>query len=433
MIRQFARIERVNKLACSRPLIKNGGNPSQLYIPVLAERRLSGWRNCKILAISGNPRISSMAFYLDLAFRRTMLKSARGTICDHPLGRFGPRIQTPYSSGPVSSPHYDADPASGGAVKVSPFQGRTRKSISSPGDSNRTRNPNVSYRSKTLHAHPVSRRVFTGILSCTFVLTASVALADAPDADPAVEAELFSAIEAGKIDVKFIPLNTTKANVLVRNLTDQPMTLQLPARFAGVPVARQFGGGGMGGGMGGMGGGMGGGGMGGGGGGGQAMGGGMGGGGMGGGGMGGGGMGGGGMGGFMRIAPQRQQKVAVTTVCLEHGRPDPTPKMAYKIVPLDIVTKDERVHVLCEALGNRQVAQNTAQAAAWNLMDNLSWEKLAMKNRIESKYTGTVRWFSPIELQSAIAVVREATRIAESRNESEPSLSQPEESLSGDS
>ncbi|MCA9135753.1 MAG: hypothetical protein KDB00_03315, partial [Planctomycetales bacterium] len=111
----------------------------------------------------------------------------------------------------------------------------------------------MSYRSKTLNAHPLSRRMFAGILSCSLALTASVALADAPEADPAVDAELFSAIEEGKIDVKFIPLDTTKANVLVRNLTDQPMTLQLPARFAGVPVARQFGGG-----MGGMGGGMGG-------------------------------------------------------------------------------------------------------------------------------------------------------------------------------
>ena len=144
-------------------------------------------------------------------------------------------------------------------------------------------------------------------------------------------------------------------------------------------------------------------------------------------------MGGGGMGGFMRIAPQRQQKVAVTTVCLEHGRPDPTPKMAYKIVPLNVVTKDDRVHVLCEALGNGQVAQNTAQAAAWNLMDKLSWEKLATKNRVESKYTGNVRWFSPIEIRQAIAVVQEATRISDERNSSESSQSEYSESESSES
>lgn len=323
----------------------------------------------------------------------------------------------------------DALSAPNWAVKVSPFHGRIRTSVSSPGDSNRTRNPNVSYRTKTHSNRSISRRMFTGVLSCTFALTAGLAKADAPAKEAPIDAELFNAIEEGKVDVKFIPLNTTKANVLVRNLTDQPMTVRLPAKFAGVPVNRQFGGGGMGGmGGGGMGGGgMGGGGMGGGGG--QAMGGGMGGGGMGG-GMGGGGMGGGGMGGFMRIPPQRQQKLAVTTVCLEHGKPDPTPKMAYKIIPLDVVTKDDRVHVLCEALGNRQIAQNTAQAAAWNLMDKLSWEKLASKNRVESKYTGNVAWFSPIEIQSAIAVVREATRIAEARRET---TSESEESLSSES
>lgn len=254
-------------------------------------------------------------------------------------------------------------------------------------------------------------------------------MADRPAEPNSIQAELFTAMDDGQVEVKFIALNTTKANLLVRNLTDQPMTIKIPAKFAGVPINRQFGGGGGGmggGGMGGGGGGMGGGG----GGGGQTMGGGGGGGGMGGGGMGGGGMGGGG-GGFMRIPPQRQQKLTVPTVCLEHGKPDPTPKMAYKIVPLDMVTKDDRVHVLCEALGNRQVAQNTAQAAAWNLMDKLSWEKLAAKNRIESKYTGNVRWFSRIEIHSAIAVVQEATRIAEIRKESESS--EPSESLSSES
>lgn len=292
------------------------------------------------------------------------------------------------------------------------------------------------YRIEMSSIGKMSRRVFSGAVAGALAMVASVALADAPAEPQTADSEFFSAMDAGKIEVKFIPVNASKANVLVRNLTDQPMTLQMPAAFAGVPINRQMGMGGMGGmggGMGGMGGGMGG--MGGGGG--QAMGGGMGGGGMGG-GMGGMGGGMGGMGGMMRVAPNRQQKLAVTTVCLEHGKPDPTPKMAYKIVPLDLVTTDQRVHVLCEALGNRQVAQNTAQAAAWNLMDKMSWEELAAKNRVESKYTGNIRWFSPIEIRSAIAVVGEATRIADARSpssetESLSDDSHVEESLSEDS
>jgi len=202
--------------------------------------------------------------------------------------------------------------------------------------------------------------------------------------EEAVDAELFAAIDAGQIDVKYIPLDATKANVLIKNLTGKPLSLQLPSAFAGVPVLAQ---GMMGGGMGGMGGG----------GGAQA---------------GGGGMDGGGMGDFM-IPPERMRKVAVKTVCLEHGKQDPNPRMAYKIVPLEQFTTDPRVRVLCEALGKGQVAQNTAQAVAWHMLDGLTWEQLAAKNRSESKYTGNVRWFSPLELRTAIAVVDEVTKLAE--------------------
>ena len=222
-----------------------------------------------------------------------------------------------------------------------------------------------------------------------FVLGGSSLRADdAPAADDTITAEMFAAMDAGQIDVKFIPINATKANVLVKNLTDKPMNLKLPAAFAGVPVLAQFGGGMGGGGMGGMGGGgMGGGGMGGGGGGGQSM---------------GGGMGGGGMGGG---------------VCLEHGKPDPNPKMAYKIVPIEQFTDSSNVRLVCEALGNGLITQNTAQAAAWHLMDKMSWRELAQKNRVESRYTGTIRWFSPLELKTAMLVVQEIDRIVSTSDE----------------
>ncbi len=243
---------------------------------------------------------------------------------------------------------------------------------------------------------------------------------EAIDKGDAINVGLFEAMDAGQVDVKFIPQDAKKANVLIKNLTDKPLHLRLPDAFASVPVLGQ----GFGGGMGGMGGGMmGGGGMGGGGmgGGGQAGGGGMG--GMGGGGMGGGGMMGGGGGGFMRVPPERMKKFSVTTVCLEHGKPDPNPKIPYKIVPLEQFTNNPRIRVVCEALGYNQVTQNTAQAAAWHIMDNMSWQELAVKNRVESKYIGNIRWFSPIELRTAVAVVGEATRIAKERTESDSSQS----------
>ncbi len=263
----------------------------------------------------------------------------------------------------------------------------------------------------------MSRRMLLGCCAAiTFSMNGAFAAeAVKPKAVAAVGAavEWFAAEEAGQIEVKFIPKNATEATVLVKNLTKGPVTIKLPEAFAAVPINAQgmmggMGGGGMGGG------GMGGGGMGGGGGGGgQGMGGGMGGGGMGGGGMGGGGMGGGGMGGMMRVAPEKQLKVKVATVCLEHGKPDPNPKMVYKMIPAEQFTQDARVLSVCKMLGYGMVTQNTAQAAAWHFTDSLSWEELAAKNRVESKYTGNVPFFTPFEIRQASLVVAEATRLAD--------------------
>lgn len=289
------------------------------------------------------------------------------------------------------------------------------------------------------------------ILSVVFAVGATVlsgttcrsAIAGGGEADE--QAALFAAMDAGQIETEFIPISAARANLIVKNLTDKPLRIQMPATFAGVPVQAQMmggmggggmggmGGGGMGGGMGGMGGGMGGGGgqsMGGGGG----MGGGMGGmgggmGGMGGGGMG--GMGGGGMGGGMfTVKPGRVHKMALDTVCLEHGKPDPTPRMKYAIVPLDQVTSDPAVALLCHAVGSGQVAQNTAQAAAWNLMDGLSWSELAEKNRVENSYSGNIPYFSQLELQAARAVVAEAQRATAEESPSNTSRSSESESSS---
>ena len=264
----------------------------------------------------------------------------------------------------------------------------------------------------------ISRSRVVLSLVAAALLTATLspsAMAERRPAEDALNLEMFAAMDAGQVDVKIIPQDATKANIIIKNLTDKPVHLQLPDAFASVPVLAQgFGGGGLGGGGGG---GLGGGG--GGGGGGQAGGGGMGGMGGGGGGMGGGGMGG----GMMRVAPEKMMKFSVKTVCLEHGKPDPNPKMPYKIIPIDQFTSKTDVHVLCESLGYNQVGQNTAQAVAWHLMDGLSWQKLAAKNRVESKYTGNESWFSLAELRAAQMVTSRVAQVAEERAKSDSSES----------
>jgi hypothetical protein len=87
--------------------------------------------------------------------------------------------------------------------------------------------------------------------------------------------------------------------------------------------------------------------------------------------------------------------------------------MKYTIVPIDTFTKDQKVVELCKMLGRGEVPQNAAQATAWHLTDNLSWEKLASMNRVELRTVGYAeRFFTPAELELAFRIAAEATNRA---------------------
>ena len=240
-------------------------------------------------------------------------------------------------------------------------------------------------------------------------------------ASDGVEVEMFQAMADGQLDVDYIAKDATQANLVFHNRTDKPLKIKLPETFGAVHVLAQGRGGGGMGGMGGGGmGGMGGGAMGGmGGGGGQGMGGGMGGGGMGGGGMGGGGMGG----GMFRVDADKPRKMPVATVCLEHGKLDPTSRMKYKVVPLEVVNADPQISELCKLLGNGKVSQNAAQAAAWHVANGLTWQELMSKPRVISKYTGTEMFFSQFEVQNAIRLVAQVAQVKDDATESGSSYS----------
>jgi len=105
--------------------------------------------------------------------------------------------------------------------------------------------------------------------------------------------------------------------------------------------------------------------------------------------------------GFMRIEPEKTRKLTATTVCLEHGKPDPHPRIAYQMIPIEKFTDNAQVVELCRQLGRHEIAQTTAQAAAWHLANGLSWEKIAGINRLESRYLGNIKFFKPAELKRA--------------------------------
>ncbi len=221
-----------------------------------------------------------------------------------------------------------------------------------------------------------------------------------------VEVEMFRAMAEGQLDVDYIAKDATQANLIFRNRTDKPLKIKLPETFGAVHVLAQ----GMMGGGGGMGGGgMGGGGMGGGGG--QGM---------------GGGMDQGGMmgGGMFRVDADKPRKMPVATLCLEHGKLDPTPRMTYKVVPLDVVNANPQVGELCKLLGQGKVSQNSAQAAAWHLANGLSWQELMNKPRVVSKYTGVEMFFSQFEVQRAMRLVAQVKSEIDEREVSASSSSE---------
>jgi hypothetical protein len=133
---------------------------------------------------------------------------------------------------------------------------------------------------------------------------------------------------------------------------------------------------------------------------------------------------GGGGGGFFNVAPEKVRKINVAVVCLEDGKEDPTPRMAYRIVPIESFTDKGEVIELCKMLGRGELPQNTAQAAAWHLANGLSWEALAAKDKHRSATTGfSEKYFTAEEIQLAAQAAGESIRRAEAQEKKTPESS----------
>jgi hypothetical protein len=241
--------------------------------------------------------------------------------------------------------------------------------------------------------------------------------AAAPDVSK-IPVDLFDAMKSGDIDVKFIAKNSREAQLLVKNKTDQPLTVKLPEAFAAVPVLAQAAVGAGGGnnksysknsnnnnqnqGVGGGGG-------------------------FGGGGIGGGGIGGG---GAFDVAPEKVAKIKLETVCLEHGKKEPTAIVPYEIRPIDTFTSDPKVQELCKLLGTGQLNQRAAQAAAWHLANHMTWEQL-MDKKIHHLLGGDEIYFSADDIRSAMQIADRAIKLADAR-ESGSSSSPSHDTASSD-
>ena len=217
--------------------------------------------------------------------------------------------------------------------------------------------------------------------------------------------EVFSGIEKGQIEVRLIPRDSTKANLMIRNKTDKPLNVVLPHAFAGVPVLAQIPNGLIGnnrigndrrap----------------------QML------------GVGPGGNNPWGPGqrnlgipnpggpnlppGFLfNVAPEKVGKLKLTGVCLEHGKPNPRPKFKYQIKPIRSVTDKSGVAELCEMLGRGEIGQRVAQLAAWHLNNDLSWQRLA--NMRTSSRVASRPIYTSQELLAGKKAAEMATKLAE--------------------
>ncbi|MFN9367412.1 MAG: hypothetical protein ACK6CT_01400, partial [Planctomycetia bacterium] len=68
----------------------------------------------------------------------------------------------------------------------------------------------------------------------------------------------------------------------------------------------------------------------------------------------------------LTVMPGKMRSVRVPTVCLQHGRPEPSQRMTYKLVSLESHSKDPKLAVVLEALARVEISQTVAQSAAWH-------------------------------------------------------------------
>ncbi len=227
--------------------------------------------------------------------------------------------------------------------------------------------------------------------------------------DPSAQrVALFDGMSDGKLNVKVVAQNPFGGSIYIENPSNKPITVDMPDAFVTVPVLRQFGGGGGGGrgGAGGPGGGA------------QAGGGGAG------GGFGGGGGGGLGGGGMFSIPPEHTAKIAFHSVCLEHGKTDPDATMHYKLIPVSEYTNNEQLAALITMVAKNAIDPQVAQAAAWHLSSNMSWQDLAAKQSTEIGFTDQP-YFTQQALFQAQQLVVEARGLAQERATAKSKVAEP--------
>ncbi|REJ74950.1 MAG: hypothetical protein DWQ34_14745 [Planctomycetota bacterium] len=105
-------------------------------------------------------------------------------------------------------------------------------------------------------------------------------------------------------------------------------------------------------------------------------------------------------------------------VCLEHGKKEPHPRVEYKLIPVTEFSDNATLHELLKLVGTGKLNQQAAQAAAWHLANDMSWEELASK-KYERVRAADTPYFSRAQLFAAQNIVTASKQLAEAE-ENEP-------------
>lgn len=105
----------------------------------------------------------------------------------------------------------------------------------------------------------------------------------------------------------------------------------------------------------------------------------------------------------------------VTSVCLEYGKLTPNAKMAYLIIPVEKYSRNPVLHELLPLFAKVRVNQDVAQAAAWHVSNGMTWREIA---GVMGQGPVPVPMFDARTLQQANLLVNEATAIAIKRRNS---------------
>src|SRR5207244_601856 len=111
--------------------------------------------------------------------------------------------------------------------------------------------------------------------------------------------------------------------------------------------------------------------------------------------------------GIFSVPPQKTVQVPLTAVCLAHGKPDPRPRMTYKLVKLEDFSSDPALHETLKRFTAGEIDVQSAQAAVWHLTDKLSWQDLREK-RVEQWGAGEPpAYFSDKQVDDAEKLIRQ--------------------------